>query len=120
MTTRQAGTKLELASGPVDDNHEYPLLTVDEIIHLLAQFTPGQRSLAWSPQPPFESLGASDCRIGGNCGLDFNHETARARWVQARYRYRQEQKKQEKSGRKDRKLYPGNTGERDPKIQEQP
>jgi hypothetical protein len=46
----------------VDDNHDYPLLTVDEIIQLLARFTPEQRSLAWSPQPPFESMGASDCR----------------------------------------------------------
>ena len=86
---------LEVASDPrqtVDENHDDAILTVDEIIHLLAQFTPEQRSLAWSPQPPFQSLGASDCRIGGNCGLDLNHESARARWVHARYRYQHEQK----------------------------
>jgi hypothetical protein len=105
LTTHQTGTKLEVASGPwvtVDDNHDYPLLTVDEIIQLLAHFTPQQRSLAWSPQPPFESTGAGDCRIGGNCGLDFNHETARARWIQARYRHHREQKRQENRTREDR------------------
>jgi hypothetical protein len=84
----------------VDENHDDPILTVDEIIHLLAQFTPEQRSLAWSPQPPFQSMGASDCRIGGSGGLDFNHETPRARWVQARYRYQQQQKKSQKDTRK--------------------
>lgn len=117
MTTHPACTKLKVASGlwlTVDDNHDdpllTPLLTVDEIIQLLAQFTPEQRSLAWSPQPPFESRGASDCRMGGNCGLDFNHETPRARWVQARYRYWQEQKRQQNKDRKDQKSYPENTG----------
>jgi len=93
---------LEVASGlwlPVDDNHDYPLLTplltVDEIIQLLAHFTPEQRSLAWSPQPPFRSMGAGDCRLGGNGGLGFNHETPRGRWIQARYRHQREQKKQQ-------------------------
>ena len=60
----------------MDDNHAYPSFTVDEIIRQLSRFTAEQRSLAWSPQPPFQSTGAGDCRVGGNCGLDFNHETA--------------------------------------------
>jgi hypothetical protein len=67
--------------------------TVDEIISELARFSEQQRSLAWSPQPPFESTGGHDCRVGGSCGLDFNHETARARWIRARYRWRREQKR---------------------------
>ena len=103
----------------MDDNHDYPLPTVDEIIHLLAHFTPEQRSLAWSPQPPFESMGASDCRIGGNCGLDFNHETARARWTQARHRHQQEQRSQEKGSRKGSRKPPQTTGEPDQKRREQ-
>jgi hypothetical protein len=103
----------------VDDNHDYPVLTVDEIIQLLAYFTPEQRSLAWSPQPPFESLGASDCRIGGNCGLDFNHETARAKWAQARHRFQQEQNKEEKVSRKDTRKPPAKAGEPNRKRQEQ-
>jgi hypothetical protein len=70
-----------------------PLLTVDEIIAGLAFFTDEQRSLAWSPEPPFESTGASDCRVGGSCGLDFNRETARARWIQARHRWNREQRR---------------------------
>jgi hypothetical protein len=70
-----------------------PLLTLTDIIHQLAHFTPDQRSLAWSPQPPFESTGAHDCRVGGDCGLDFNRETARARWRQARYRWNREQER---------------------------
>jgi hypothetical protein len=77
-------------------NHQTPeeiLLTVDEIIAALALFTDEQRSLAWSPEPPFESGGASDCRVGGSCGLEFNRETARARWMRARYRWNKEQKK---------------------------
>jgi hypothetical protein len=69
------------------------LLTVDEIIAGLALLTDEQRSLAWSPEPPYESSGASDCRVGGSCGLEFNWETARARWIQARYRWNREQKK---------------------------
>jgi hypothetical protein len=99
LTPHQTGAKLEAATGPwvtVNDNHDYPLLTVDEIIQLLARFTPEQHSLAWSPQPPFEGMGAGDCRRGGNCGLGFNHETPRARWLQARYRYQQEQKKKQR------------------------
>jgi hypothetical protein len=70
-----------------------PLRTVDEITAGLALFTTEQRSLAWSPEPPFESSGASDCRVGGSCGLEFNRETARARWIQARHRWNREQKK---------------------------
>jgi hypothetical protein len=69
------------------------LLTVDDIIAELAVFTVEQRSLAWSPEPPFASAGAHDCRIGGSCGLDFNRETAHARWIQARHRWNTEQKK---------------------------
>ncbi len=69
------------------------LLTVDEIIAACAVFTVEQRSLAWSPEPPFASAGANDCRMGGSCGLDFNRETARARWIQARYHWNREQKK---------------------------
>ncbi len=81
---------------PASPNQKTPgegLLTVDEIIASLAIFTDEQRSLAWSPQPPFESAGASDCRVGGSCGLEFNWETARARWIQARHRWNREQKK---------------------------
>ena len=70
-----------------------PLLTVDDIVATSAVFTDQQRSLAWSPEPPFESAGASDCRVGGSCGLEFNWETARARWIQARHRWNREQKK---------------------------
>jgi hypothetical protein len=91
LTQHVAGITLEAARGSarhVSDDHDYQLPTLDEIIERLAQFTPEQRSLAWSPQPPFESLGGSDCRMGGNCGLDFNYQTRRARWLQARYRYR--------------------------------
>jgi len=99
----------------VDENHDDSILTVDEIIHLLAQFTPEQRSLAWSPQPPFQSMGASDCRIGGNGGLDFNHETARARWVQARYRYQREQQ----SSQKDTRNCPEKARETAPELREQ-
>ena len=68
------------------------LRTVDEIILELACFTAGQRSLAWSPEPPFVSTGPHDCRVGGNCGLDFNRETRHARWLQSRHRWNQEQK----------------------------
>jgi hypothetical protein len=103
----------------VNDSHDYPLPTVDEIIQLLARFSPEQRSLAWSPQPPFESLGASDCRAGGNCGLDFNHETARARWVQARYRYQQHEKRQQKLSQKYTRKPPGKTGEHSGQRQDQ-
>jgi hypothetical protein len=68
-----------------------PLRTCDEIIRELSHFTVEQRSLAWSPEPPFQSTGAGDCRVGGNSGLDFNRETRRARWVQARHRWNREQ-----------------------------
>lgn len=67
--------------------------TVDQIIAELAVFTPEQRSLAFCPQPPYESSGAHDCRVGGSCGLDLNGETRRSRWVIARFRYRREQEK---------------------------
>jgi hypothetical protein len=70
-----------------------PLFTVDEIIHRLSQITDEQRSLAWSPEPPYVSSGAGDCRPGGNCGLNFNPETPRSRWIRARFRWRQEQQK---------------------------
>jgi hypothetical protein len=76
----------------MEDNRAYQLLSVDEIVMHLSHFTVEQRSLAWSPEPPFESAGACDCRVGGNCGLDFSRQTARARWVQARYRWNREQK----------------------------
>ncbi len=70
-----------------------PSFTVDEIIAACAVFTDEQRSLAWSPEPPFAGSGAHDCRMGGSCGLDFNRETPRARWLQARHRWSREQKK---------------------------
>jgi hypothetical protein len=80
----------------MDANHadpfSYPSHTVDEVIEALSHFTADQRSLAWSPEPPFESAGAHDCRIGGNCGLDFSRGTARARWIQARHRWNSEQR----------------------------
>lgn len=59
--------------------------TVDEIIEQLAVVTDEQRSLAWSPMPPFTPAGPLDCRLG--CGIDFNFETPRARWIQARRRW---------------------------------
>ncbi len=77
----------------MEDNYVDPLFTDDQIIQQLSRFTAEQRSLAWSPQPPFESTGAGDCRVGGNCGLDFNRETARARWRQARYRWSSSEQK---------------------------
>jgi hypothetical protein len=81
----------------MDDNHAYTcpysLCTVDEIVMEQSRFTAEQRSLAWSPEPPFQSTGACDCRVGGNCGLDFSRETARARWRQARHRWNREQKR---------------------------
>jgi hypothetical protein len=55
--------------------------------------TDEQRSLAWSPMPAFESLGAGDCRLGGSCGIDFNGETRRSRWVRARYWWIREQRR---------------------------
>jgi hypothetical protein len=67
--------------------------TLDEVMRNLSRFTDEQRSLAWSPEPPYLSTGAHDCRPGGNCGLDFNYETPRARWIQARHRWLREQQK---------------------------
>lgn len=81
------------ASSAADQGLATPPRTVNQIIAGLAFFTPEQRSLAWSPEPPFASVGASDCRVGGSCGLDFDRETARARWVQARHRWNREQKR---------------------------
>jgi hypothetical protein len=77
----------------MENIHAQPLLTLDEIILQLSYFTAEQRSLAWSPEPPFVSGGAGDCRPGGNGGLCFNNETPRARWVQARYRWNREQER---------------------------
>ena len=77
----------------MEPNYAQSLLSVTDIITQLAYFTDQQRSLAWCPEPPFQSLGAHDCRLGGSCGLDFNHETPRARWAQARYRWWKEQKR---------------------------
>jgi hypothetical protein len=82
-------------TSPQQRNPLTRLLTVNEIVVELAVFTDEQRSLAWSPEPPFESAGASDCRVGGSCGLEFNWENARARWIQARHRWNREQKKQQ-------------------------
>jgi hypothetical protein len=66
--------------------------SVDEIVLDLARFTDEQRSLAWSPMPLCEATGPYDCRIGGNCGLDFNRGTCRARWAQARHRWIKEER----------------------------
>lgn len=52
--------------------------------------TDEQRSLAWCPEPPHESTGGSDCRVGGSCGLDFSGESRRSQWVRARFRMRRE------------------------------
>ena len=70
-----------------------PLPAGDEISRRISYITAEQRSLAWSPEPPYVSSGAGDCRPGGNCGLNFNPETPRARWILARYRWRREQEK---------------------------
>jgi hypothetical protein len=99
LTVRTLGSNLKVELSlpgsqlTMDDNHAYSLFTVDQIIRQLSLFTAEQCSLAWSPQPPFQSTGAGDCRLGGNCGLDFNRGTARARWIQARHRFIREQKR---------------------------
>lgn len=69
--------------------------TVNQIIAEHAVFTDEQRSLAWSPMPPPERTGAHDCRVGGSCGLDFNGETRRSRWIQARFRYLKEARRKQ-------------------------
>jgi hypothetical protein len=98
LTLRTAGSKLKAETASplcivaMDDNHA-DTFTVEEIILQQSRFTPEQRSLAWSPEPPFQSTGAGDCRLGGNCGLDFNRESARARWMQARHRWNLEQRR---------------------------
>lgn len=70
-----------------------PVLTFEQIVDILGYFSDEQRSLAWSPEPPYESLGGSDCRPGGSAGFDVNGETRRSRWVRARVRWNKEQKK---------------------------
>jgi hypothetical protein len=83
----------------VDSHHVWtPICTLEEIIAELSDFTVELCSLAWSPEPPFESVGTCDCRVGGDCGLDTNRETARARWRRARHRWNREQRKR---GRQD-------------------
>lgn len=62
--------------------------TVNEIIARLAAFTDEQRSLAFCPMPPKESVGGSDCRPGGSCGLDFSFDSFRSRVRQAKFRFR--------------------------------
>jgi hypothetical protein len=65
----------------------------DEFHALLRHFTDEQKSLAWCPEPPYESEGGSDCRMGGSCGLDLSGESRRSQWVRARFRFRREQEK---------------------------
>jgi hypothetical protein len=95
MENRHASPSGKVTSGSSSEVQALParLFTVDEIIAELGFFTVEQRSLAWSPEPPFARVGAHDCRMGGSCGLDFNRDTAHARWVQARHRWNREQKK---------------------------
>jgi hypothetical protein len=95
MENRHASPNGKVTSGSSSAVQALParLFTVDEIIAELDFFTAEQRSLAWSPEPPFARVGAYDCRMGGSCGLDFNRETAHARWIQARHRWNREQKK---------------------------
>jgi hypothetical protein len=71
--------------------------TLDNVLRDLSRFTDEQRSLAWSPEPPYLATGPHDCRPGGNCGLDFNYETPRARWIQARHRWLREQQKKDEA-----------------------
>jgi hypothetical protein len=75
-----------------DPTYDLHLRTVDQILRSLESLTDDQRSLVWSPEPPLERAGASDCRPGGSCGLNFNPDTARSRWAHARYRWKREQK----------------------------
>jgi hypothetical protein len=70
-----------------------PIPTYEQVVDRLSQFTDDQRSLAFSPEPPFESSGAGYCRPGGNAGLSLNPETRRAKWVRARFRWHREQQK---------------------------
>lgn len=58
--------------------------------------TDEQRSLVYCPMPPFESLGAGDCRWGGSAGIDFSGETRRSRWARARFWWLREQKQMER------------------------
>jgi hypothetical protein len=95
MENKQASPNDKVPVGSSSQAQGLParLPTVDEIITACAIFTVEQRSFAWSPEPPFAGAGANDCRMGGSCGLDFNRETARARWIQARHRWNREQQK---------------------------
>lgn len=78
----------------LEDMHRaFGLKTVAEVVAECRTITDEQRSLAWSPEPPYTSLGAGDCRIGGNSSLDFNAETPRAKWIRARFRMRREQRR---------------------------
>ena len=75
-----------MESAPIE-----PIATLSSILERYYVFTDEQRSLAWSPQPPYLATGPHDCRPGGDCGLDFNYETPRARWRRARYRWTKEE-----------------------------
>jgi hypothetical protein len=77
------------------------LPTFDQVLAALSVITDEQRSLFFCPMPPPESTGPHDCRIGGSCGLDFNHETRRSRWTVARFRCLQEAKKQAQQAQQD-------------------
>lgn len=75
----------------VSQHYSRTLRTVDEIVADLAIVTDEQRSLGWSPCPPeLVVISFSDCRAGGNCGLDFSFSTPRAKWLQARNRVKKE------------------------------
>lgn len=69
------------------------IMTFEQVVDALGYFTDEQRSLAWSPEPPFESHGAGDCRPGGGSAIDFNGDSRRSRWVRARVRFNKEQAK---------------------------
>jgi hypothetical protein len=69
------------------------LRTVEQIQRELSYLTPELRSLVWAPEPPIQPRGASDCRIGGDCGLDFGLTDLRSRWLRARYLWAKEQRK---------------------------
>jgi hypothetical protein len=81
----ESGRKIRLLD---DLSLAYGVKTVDQIIAECAMLTDEQRSLAYSPEPPYESAGAGSCFRGGNCGLDLNAESRRAKWVRARHRVR--------------------------------
>lgn len=72
---------------PTNHCHLPRVRTVDEVIRETRILTDEQRVLAWCPMPPLEPSAASDCRIGGSCGLDLYSETLLSRWLIARFRY---------------------------------